>query len=67
MSKYLFSLLVPTRYRTAQLHRYLQSVQDTTTDKVKIEVLIAVDNDDGVTINAVEHFAKNRFKELNIR
>jgi GT2 family glycosyltransferase len=41
-----FSLIVPTRCRTAQLRRLLDSVRNTTSDLEQVEVVLVVDSDD---------------------
>jgi hypothetical protein len=45
----------------------LQSIKDTTLDKSSIEVLIAVDDDDNDSIQAVEYYKTMEFKDLNIQ
>lgn len=46
----LFSLIVPTRGRPAQLRRMLNSVADTAAHPEKIEVLLVVDGDDPASV-----------------
>ena len=61
-----FSLIFPTRGRAKQLGDLLKSLQITTEDKDKVEILIAVDNDDLFFKKSKTRFVK-RFPELNIR
>lgn len=44
-----FSLLVPTRYRTVRLLNLLDSIETTTHNPLSVEVLIAYDDDDAET------------------
>ncbi len=46
----IFSLIVPTRARTTQLRRLLESLQATTSDPQTIEVLLVVDADDAESL-----------------
>lgn len=50
-----FSFLMPTRGRPHLVSRFLQSVLETTTDPSRIEVVIAVDDDDLESQNIVEN------------
>ena len=60
-----FSILVPTRERIEPLKRLLKSIYDTTNHKEQIEVLVACDDDDIPTIEALEALV-SQYRSLNL-
>ncbi len=50
MSRLMFSLIVPTRHRTEQLRRLLDSIVATTRDLGQLEVVLVMDEDDEESI-----------------
>ena len=59
-----FSFLLPTRGRPELVKRFLQSVLDTTSDPARIEVVLAVDDDDLASQQITEE--RLRFKRVVI-
>lgn len=53
MDNIAFSLVLPSRERVPLLEQFLQSVIDTTDDITRIEVLLAIDEDDPATLHAM--------------
>lgn len=59
-----FSLILPTRNRIQKLTEFLDSIQNTTCNLSKIEILICYDNDDNETSSFIND---NRFKNCDIK
>ena len=61
-----FSILVPTRERTNEVNRLLDSIKTTTKNPQNIEVLFACDEEDSSSINNIKS-AQQRLPELSIK